>query len=104
MSRCFKPNFVKADQIIENTRTTNLVLPDNAPSSLDDKIYAAMGSKILTVNYDSKENQFDAATSNVTIDIEVVPSKYTELFQFNLKSEDKFTNEISENYITHDDF
>lgn len=100
----FKPNFVKTDKIIENARTTNLALPNQAPSSLEDKIYAAMGSKILTVNYDSKENQFEDTTSNVTIDIEVVPSEYTELFQFNLQSEDKFNNEISENYITHDDF
>lgn len=100
----FKPNFVKTDKIIENTTTTELALPDEAPSSSEDMIYAAMGSKILTVNYDSDNKQFNDAASNVTIEVEVVPSKYAELFQFNLKPEDKFNNAVSRNYITHDDF
>lgn len=100
----FKPNFSKVDKILENTITTELAMPDEAPQSSEDMIYAAMGSKILTVNYDTDKKTFDEKTSNVNIEVEVIPSKYAELFQFDLKTGDKFKNEISKNYITHDDF
>lgn len=100
----FKPNFHKSDKIFENTIITELALPDEAPQSSENMIYAAMGSKILTVNYDTENKKFDESVPNVNIDIEVVPSKYAELFQFTLMSNDKFNNEISKNYITHDDF
>lgn len=100
----FKPNFYKSDKIFENTIITKLALPDEAPQSSENMIYAAMGSKILTVNYDTENKKFDESVPNVNIDIEVVPSKYAELFQFTLMSNDKFNNEISKNYITHDDF
>lgn len=100
----FKPNFSKTDKILENTITTELVTPDKAPQSSEDMIYAAMGSKILTVNYDADKKTFDEETSNFNIEVEVIPSKYAELFQFDLKTGDKFKNEISNNYITHDNF
>lgn len=99
----FRSNFVKSDKIFENIITTELTLPDEAPQSQEDMIYAAMGSKILTVNYDQDNQQFNE-TSNATVEIEVVPSKHAELFSFTLKSDDKFSNDIKRNYITHDDF
>lgn len=100
----FKPNFIKSDKIFENAITTELGLPDEAPQSSEDMIYAAMGSKILTVNYNSDTGAFNETTSNATIDVEVIPSSHVELFSFTLQSNDKFSNEIKSNYITHDDF
>lgn len=47
-------------------------------------IYAAMGSKILTVNYNSDTGAFNETTSNATIDVEVIPSSHVELFSFTL--------------------
>lgn len=99
----FKPNFIKEDNIFEETRSTTLALPDTAPSSSEAMVYAAMGAKVLTVNYDADKKDFDDAKSNVDIEIEVVPSKYADLFSFTLQSDDRFSNSIERNYITHDD-
>lgn len=100
----FKPNFIKADNILEDIRTTGISLPDTAPIPSEEMIYAAMGSKVITVNYDQPNKKFKEDTSNVEIDIEVVPAKYSELFKFNLQSGDTFTNEVGNKSITHDTF
>lgn len=99
----FKPNFIKDDNIFEESHDTTLSLPDSAPTSSEDMIYAAMGSKVLTVNYDLESKDFNTDKSNVDIEIEVVPSKYADLFNFTLQSNDKFSNSIERNYITKDD-
>lgn len=99
----FKPNFIKEDNIFEETHSTTLTLPDAAPSSSEEMIYAAMGAKVITVNYNTESSQFNKTKDNVGIEIEVVPSKYPELFNFTLQSNDTFTNSIENNYITKDD-
>lgn len=99
----FSSSFDITDNIVHTQKETTLALPETVPSKSDEMAYADLGVKLFSVNYNYDSNQFLKTNSDVTVDIGVTPSKYDELFEFKLQGADKFTNSISNKYITTSD-
>lgn len=100
----FQPTFSVEDTIEETYKNTSLGLPKELPSTNSEMNYATLGAKIATVNYNYSSYTFNSTKENVSVNIQVSPRDYKELFKFNLQTLDTFNNTISGKTISHDVF
>lgn len=100
----FEPTFQVTDSIQEIYKNTELTIPEELPTTNLEMNYATLGAKIATVNYDYNTHTFNESKESISVNIQVSPIDYKELFKLNLQSQDYFTNTISEKTITHDTF
>ena len=99
----FESSFKSSDnitpQIFTNYPALNL---DEDPG--DGGEYTSMGVKTIAVNYNKDSKSFNTNQANVELQVQVQPDKYTELFSFDDSvSGAKYTNSISDRFITHSD-
>lgn len=96
----FKSTYNYKDSITQQTFTNYPSLNLNEDPG-DGGEYTSMGVKTLTVNYDQKTNKFNSQ-QNVEFSMQITPTKYDDLFEFNNSQEDiTYSNRIKDKFISH---
>ena len=98
----FKSTYNYKDNITQQTFTNYPSLNlDKDPG--DGGEYTSMGVKTLTVNYDQKTNKFNSQ-QNVEFSMQITPTKYADLFEFDNSQEDiTYSNRVEDKFISHSD-
>lgn len=95
----FKSNDNITPQIFTNYPALNL---DDGPE--DGGEYTSMGVKTIAVNYNKTDKNFNTNQANVELQVQVQPNKYTQLFSLDDSvGGTRYTNSISDKFITHSD-
>lgn len=98
----FKSTYNYKDNITQQTFTNYPSLNLNDDPG-DGGEYTSMGVKTLTVNYDQKTNKFNSQ-QNVGFSMQITPTKYTDLFEFDNSQKDiTYNNSVKNKFISHSD-